>query len=252
MKTGIRISLAQIPVVKGNVVANLSNHLTMIAQSSLYGANVVVFPELSLTGYELELAQELAFSPQSPHFSTLSRASIENDIVVIAGCPLNIKNSAKPTIGAVICFPDGTIEFYSKQYLHEGEGTFCASGSEDYVFNVEGYRIGLAICADFSSTAHSLNARMLGADAYIASALISDSGFEADTKILSNIASKHRFPVLLSNHISSTGGWSACGNNTIWNASGDVVLSSASKEHCLVMCSINGHEVYAAQVQQIT
>lgn len=117
--------MAQIPVVKGNVVENLSNHLIMIAQSSLYGANVVVFPELSLTGYELELAQELAFSPQSPHFSTLSRASIENDIVVIAGCPLNIKNSAKPTIGTVICFPDGTIEFYSKQYLHEGKGRFA-------------------------------------------------------------------------------------------------------------------------------
>ena len=63
LKSSVTISLAQVPVVKGNLVENLANHLEMIELSSNLRANVVVFPELSLTGYELELVQELACNP---------------------------------------------------------------------------------------------------------------------------------------------------------------------------------------------
>lgn len=247
MKTGITISLAQIPVVKADLRENLSHHLTMIEQSSSYKADMVVFPELSLTGYELELAQELAMPQDSSVFTELSQASVENEIIVIAGCPLKSNNSTRPTIGAVICFPNGSIEFYSKQYLHEGEDKYYSHGSVDYLLNVKGRRIALAICADFSLPEHSSKARELGADIYIASALISDKGFDADAKILSDIAATQNFPVLLSNHISATGGWSACGNNSIWNASGELIFSSESKENCLVLCKIAGNDIDATK-----
>ncbi len=247
MRSDIIISLAQVPVAKGDVVKNISSHLAMIEQSSSFGADVVVFPELSLTGYELELVQELAFSQEPSNFAELSQASVKHNLIVIAGCPLETENSIKPTIGAVICFPNGTIDFYSKQYLHDGEEKYCSPGSEDYLFNVKGNLIGLAICADFSYPEHSFRVAERDADVYIASALISDSGFEVDAKILSNIAFTYKFPVLLSNHISPTGGWVVCGNNTVWDASGQVVLSSESKEQCLVLCTITGHEVSVAK-----
>lgn len=252
LKTSIRISLAQVPVVKGDVTENLAQHIKMIEQSSLCKADVVVFPELSLTGYELEFAQELALSETSHVFEVLSQAAVDHNIIVLAGCPLKVTltlgRDAKPTIGAVICFPDGTREFYAKQYLHEGEGKHCSSGVVDYVFTVNGYRIALAICADFASPEHAQKARELGADIYIASALISERGFEADAKMLSSIAATHGFPVLLSNHISTTGGWAACGNNTVWNASGERVFSSESKEPCVVLCTMADHKIDAIKI----
>ncbi|WP_180834118.1 carbon-nitrogen hydrolase family protein, partial [Vibrio parahaemolyticus] len=107
MKTGVTISLAQIPIVRGDLCGNIENHIKMIKKSSSYKADVVVFPELSLTGYELDLVAELAFSPEPLSFKELSQASVENEIIVIAGCPLKANNSSKPTIGAVVCFPDG-------------------------------------------------------------------------------------------------------------------------------------------------
>ncbi|MGP8305319.1 carbon-nitrogen hydrolase family protein [Vibrio sp. YIC-376] len=247
MKSDITISLAQVPVSKGDLGANLSHHLAMIEKSSSYNADVVVFPELSLTGYELEWAQELAMNHESSVFKELSQAAVANKIIVIAGCPLNSNHSDKPTIGAAICFPNGSVEFYSKQYLHEGEEKYCSQGSVDYSINIKGRRIALAICADFCSPEHSNKARESGADLYIASALISDSGFETDAKILSGIAEKHNLPVLLSNHISVTGGWSTCGNNSIWNSSGELVFSSESKEICLVLCTISGHHIQATK-----
>lgn len=238
----ITISLAQIPVIKGAVAENLTTHLLSIAESASAGADVVVFPELSLTGYELELAASLAFHAHAAEFTVLSKSSVENNIIVIAGCPFAVENN-KPAIGAVICFPDGRIEHYSKQYLHDGESQYCSTGSGDYLFSVGGYRVALGICADFSDARHPTRAAEKSADLYIASALISESGYEADANILSNIASHYQMPVLLSNHISHTGGWQTFGHNAVWDSSGHLTISSNSKEACLVLCDINHHHV---------
>ncbi len=248
MKTPVTISLAQIPVVRGELESNLSQHLNMIEHSAKHQADLVVFPELSLTGYELDLAQQLALTPESDLFTVLSQSAVKNQITVIAGCPLKSETNVKPTIGAVICMPDGSKQFYSKQYLHEGEDKFCSNGSTDYLLYINGNKIALAICADFVSPEHSQRAAELGADAYIASALISEKGFATDAKILSGIASKHSFPVLLSNHISTTGGWATFGNNSLWNESGELVLSSDSKEPCLIMCKIVEGQAQASTV----
>ncbi|MHB0775042.1 carbon-nitrogen hydrolase family protein [Halomonas sp. WWR20] len=238
----ITICLAQAPVIKGAVEENLKIHLSYISESSNSGADVVVFPELSLTGYELELAEKLAFQQEPNNFKKLSKASVDNCIIIIAGCPLVVEKR-KPAIGAVICFPNGKTEFYLKQYLHEGEDTYFSSGVEDYFISFGGYSIALAICADFSNPKHSADAVKSGAEIYIASALISESGYSTDAHILSNIASEYKIPVLLSNHVSNTGGWTTCGKNAVWDSSGKFVVSSYNKENCLVLCTFSGDTV---------
>ncbi|MEZ9548400.1 MULTISPECIES: carbon-nitrogen hydrolase family protein [Vibrio] len=238
----VTISLAQIPVVRGNWRENLKQHLKMIEQSSKYNADVVVFPELSLTGYELDLAEELALSLEPSNFEELSRASVQSETIIVAGCPLRVPDLSHPTIGAVVCFPDGRVEFYSKQHLHDGEGNYCSAGDVDYIFDVNGHKIALAICADFIEADHSQRAKHLGADIYLASALISENGFDPDSKILAGIASEHGIPVLLSNHISLTGGWGTCGKSSVWNSQGERVISAKSKESGIVLCTISGCE----------
>jgi len=239
----ITIGLAQTVVSNGNIEKNTYHHLEMIKLASKQGADIVVFPELSLTGYELELARELAIPDEAEHFSALSQAAVNHNVVVIAGCPLKLKQLTKPTIGAVICFPNGKVNFYSKQYLHTGEEEYCATGLSDYVFNVKGHQIGLAVCADFTEPLHSEKAKILEAEIYLVSALITDKGFEVDAKILSDIATKHKFPVLLANHISETGGWQGCGNNSIWNAKGELAHSSDSSKSSLTLCTLKGCHV---------
>lgn len=249
MKSSITISLPQIPVTKGDVSANLKHHIVAISRSSQQNADVAVFPELSLTGYELELASDLAFDPQPSAFTELSQAAVTHEVVVIAGCPLNGSASSKPTIGSVICFPDGKVDFYSKQYLHSGEEVYCSRGEGDYHFELKGNQVALAICADFIEPLHSTRAKAMGADVYLVSALISEMGFEPDSKLLSDIASTHNLPVLLSNHISVTGGWDTCGKNSIWGAEGNRVTLPNSREECLVLCTIDNDNIEARCVK---
>ncbi|MEZ9231365.1 carbon-nitrogen hydrolase family protein [Vibrio amylolyticus] len=239
----IVISLAQVPVVEGDVQTNIANHLIQIQQSSAHGADIIVFPELSLTGYELDRVKDWAMVKEPAQFHELSQAAVDNNIVVISGCPLIADTSSKPTIGAVICYPDGRTEFYSKQYLHTGEERYCSAGNHDCFIDVKGSRIALAICADFSSDKHWGNAHENGADIYIASALISELGFQSDSCRLADIAKEIQCPVLLSNHISETGGWQVAGNNSIWSSDGHVQYSSDTKSPSIFLCTIANHSI---------
>ncbi len=245
MDRRLRVSLPQVPVFKGDFQRNLELHVEMLRRSAQVGADLVVFPELSLTGYELELLKALAVPPSAEHFAELSNAAVEHNTVVIAGCPLVQDGESMPAIGAVICYPDARVECYFKQYLHEGEGNHCSAGRSDYVFELNGYRLALAICADFANPLHARDAAEQGADLYLVSALISETGYEPDSEILSRLAQHHQMPVMLSNHISRTGGWDTFGHNAVWDATGKRALSTNSRDSCMLLCTLEGQNIQA-------
>lgn len=234
----ITIALAQLPVIKAEVDDNLQTHLAYIERAAALGASVVAFPELSLTGYELALLSQLAMPRDDATFAALTAAAVANNTVVMAGCPLHNPNG-KPYIAAVICFPNGEHTFYLKQHLHEGEYVYCAPGCESGRINVNGTRIALAVCADFTHQHHAAIAAAQQADVYLASALISPGGYAQDAELLAAIAKRHQLPVLLANHVSPTGGWQACGNSGGWNAAGELAVSAFGTQPSLVLCHIN-------------
>tara|TARA_R110000796_G_scaffold130981_2_gene246656 strand:- start:4521 stop:5399 length:879 start_codon:yes stop_codon:yes gene_type:complete len=246
----ITIALAQLPISKAAVDENLQTHLTYIERAAALGANMVAFPELSLTGYELALLSQLAMPRNDKIFATLTAAAVATNTVVIAGCPLHNPNG-KPYIAAVICFPNGEHTFYLKQHLHEGEDVYCAPGHESGLINVNGTRIALAVCADFTHPSHAANAAAQQADVYLASALISPGGYAKDAELLAAIAQRHQFPVLLANHVSITGGWQTCGNSGGWNAAGELAVSAPGTQPSLVLCRIH-HGAITGSVEVMT
>jgi len=61
----LSLALAQIDTVLGNVEANLEKHLVYIKNARQQGADLLVFPELSLTGYVLQdITPTVALKPQ--------------------------------------------------------------------------------------------------------------------------------------------------------------------------------------------
>src|SRR5262245_53260102 len=58
--TNFKIAAAQVPSVRGDIDANIAIHAAAMAAAARHGVTVLVFPELSLTGYEPDLAAELA------------------------------------------------------------------------------------------------------------------------------------------------------------------------------------------------
>ena len=81
----LNLALAQINTKLGNVPANLEKHLTLVKQASQDGMDLLVFPELSLTGYVLQdLVPAVSCQPKQddPVFQPLLDASREIDLVV--------------------------------------------------------------------------------------------------------------------------------------------------------------------------
>ncbi|WP_456268547.1 carbon-nitrogen hydrolase family protein [Kushneria sp. AK178] len=218
---------------------NIATHLRYIEQAARHGADVLMFPELSLIGYEPDLLEALAMASDAEVFEMLSDAATAHNLVVIAGCPLS-NDGSRPYIGALICFPDGQRTLYAKQHLHDGEAEYCAPGHADCLFTVNGVRLALAVCADFAHPAHAEAAAAQSAEVYLISALISEAGYDVDAELLAGIARRHQWPVLLSNHMSYTGGWQTCGKSGGWNARGERVIGAESNDACLVLCTIRG------------
>ncbi len=81
------VALAQVAPRLGDLAANLERHLELIAEAATGGASLVVFPELSLTGYFLkDLVPEVALREGCAELLALAAASAGIDVV--AGCVL--------------------------------------------------------------------------------------------------------------------------------------------------------------------
>ena len=79
----IRVALAQIAPRLGALEENLQRHLELIAQARGHEADLVVFPELGLTGYLLQdLSAEVAMRRDDPRLLELAQAAGDMSVVV--------------------------------------------------------------------------------------------------------------------------------------------------------------------------
>lgn len=150
MAGNIKIALAQIAPKLGDVKANLEMHLEVIGKAQNQGADLVVFPELSLTGYLLkDMVPEVAMRPNAPGMQKILKASEKTAVIfgLAEEDPSYIYyNSA--------CFADGgkIVYMHRKVFLPTygmfDEGRFFGEGSRLSAFNTRFGRFGLLICEE--------------------------------------------------------------------------------------------------------
>src|ERR671915_670075 len=79
----VRVALAQMAPALGQLDANLARHHELLGQARTQGADLVVFPELGLTGYQLQdLASEVAIRLDDPRLADLAAATRDLSVVV--------------------------------------------------------------------------------------------------------------------------------------------------------------------------
>lgn len=102
ISTTTTIGMAQINVTRGDIAANLETHYAVIDEAYKYGVDVLIFPELSLTGYEPDLAQSLAIDVDSNILAELKLKAIRYNMTIMVGAP-KLTNSSKPEVALFIC-----------------------------------------------------------------------------------------------------------------------------------------------------
>ena len=243
----LKIAVAQVPSIKGGIEENINTHLVAIEKASQVGVSYIVFPELSLTGYEPELAISLAFSRDDIRLKPIIDLAVKNNIQVAVGAPLQAEKL--PKIGLIIISPTGAIEFYEKMNLHSGERKYFSAGTNYHFVTIGTEKIANAICADMNNTQHAKYCFDSDASVYIAGAVISKNGYEADTQLMSQYATEYNMLVAMANHNQPTGSWEPIGRSAIWSKSG--LLASASKTQNAIVVAEREDGKWSGQVFEI-
>jgi len=216
------LASAQTSPKRYDISANLIDHYSLIELASKHGADLILFPELSITGYEREKAKELIFKKDDSELNELRKLSIKNQIIVIAGAPIQIRKDLY--IGAFIIKPDDTVSIYTKQFLHTGEDIYFKS-SFDYnpVIEIKNERISLAICADINNQKHPENAKMINTTIYLADIFFEPDDMDRAYKTLSSYAEKYSMNVLMSNYTGQSWGLDGGGQSGFWDKNDNLI-----------------------------
>ena len=83
----MKISAAQSKSDKGNIKSNIENHKKWIYIAVSEKVDLIIFPELSLTGYEPALAEELSTVQNDPGLDEFQKINDLKSITIIVGLP---------------------------------------------------------------------------------------------------------------------------------------------------------------------
>jgi len=217
----MKIAVAQTKPVTGNIESNIKNHITLTNLAANNGADIIIFPELSLTGYEPSLAKELATGINDSRFDMFQKLSNEKQITIGVGVPTNAETGIHITM--VLFQPNKQPQANSKMYLHEDEDPFFVSGKNLPGLLINETPIALAICYEISIPQHAENAHKTGAQLYVASVAKTVKGVEKAWVALSEIASKYGMTVLMSNSVGMCEDGLCGGRSAAWNSKGELL-----------------------------
>ncbi|MES2382011.1 MAG: carbon-nitrogen hydrolase family protein [Bacteroidota bacterium] len=243
----MKIAAAQTKPIDGNIEANLAAHFHLAAKAADYGVQLIVFPELSLTGYQRESASQLAFIENDSRLDKLKSLAVDKNIITVIGAPIQIKTQLH--IGTFILHPDNSTSIYTKQFLHQGEEVFFAPNFEfNPTIKLEDELISLAICADITNPLHPANASKNKTTLYVASLFYTPNGIAEAFEQLSQYANLYAMNILMANYTGQSYIYDAAGQSAFWNNKGHLITQLTSDEEALLIVTKENNQWYTLQI----
>jgi predicted amidohydrolase len=237
----MKLCVAQTRPVRGNIQANIDRHKQFIDRAVTGGADIIIFPELSITGYEPELAKELATSADDRRFDDFQQLADTRQITIGIGVPTENQNGI--CISMVLFHPHQVRQTYSKKYLHADEEPFFVGGQNASAFLATKPNTALAICYEISVPDHAEHAHKNGAEIYLASVAKTAGGVEKAFTRLSEIASQYSMTVLMANCTGPSGDGDCAGKTAIWNNHGVCLGQLRDQDEGLLILDTDTQEI---------
>ncbi|MEL6381189.1 MAG: carbon-nitrogen hydrolase family protein [Cyanobacteria bacterium J06626_18] len=229
----MKLGAAQLRPVAGDIAANTTKHLQLIELAITQNADLVYFPELSLTGYEPRLAKALAIASTDSYLDVFQQYSDTHNIIIGVGLPIAV--GAQVQIGMVWFAPNAPRRSYGKQQLHADELPFFVPGNQQLVLTLDNRRLTPAICYESLQVNHADNAAQLRTDVYLASVAKPAGGLAKAMRHYPAIARKHSLYVILSNCVGPNDDFVSVGQSAVWNDQGELLTQLDSESEGVVM-----------------
>lgn len=258
----VKLALAQINTKLGVVESNLEKHLQYIQRAGNEGSDLVIFPELSLTGYVLQdLVPTVAHRAQAddPVFKELLAASKNIDIVV-GFAEEDVRN--RFFISSAYLSQGKVAHVHRKVYLPTyglfDEGRFFAWGDSVAAFDTRFGRAGILICEDFWHTSSPYLLWMDGADLFLFTSASPGRGLTAAPQLTTaqwvesiNQAYASIFTsfVIHSNRVGFEDGLHFWGGSTVFDPNGELVAKAPYEEEALTFCEIDLNQLHRTRAR---
>ena len=229
----MKLCAVQLASLKGDLPGNLQRHLVCIEQAAALGAELVVFPELSLTGYEPSVARQAALPVTSPRLDPLQAACDRLGITVAVGLPLPTPDGIR--IGMPIFCPEAPRQAYAKQRLHDDELPYFTPGHQALLLEVGEHRVAPAICYESMFMAHAAVARERGADLYLVSVAKTAKGIREGYAHYPEVARELGMPVLMANCVGPADTFIGAGGSAAWDSQGHLLASLDAHSEGLIV-----------------
>jgi NAD+ synthase/NAD+ synthase (glutamine-hydrolysing) len=250
----VKIALAQINPTVGDFTGNAAKLRRYTLDARERGAELVVFPELSVCGYPPRDLVEM------PGFVTRSRQVLEelaaeiSGIAVIAGLPTPAAHeTGKTVMNSAALLRDGRIDFIQSKRLLPTYDVFdearnFSPAKTQRLFCLGGTAVALTICEDAWNDKAFWSRRMYGSDPVeelvraggelvlnISASPFNVGKRELRQAMLASIARQHRVPVLLVNQVGGNDSLVFDGSSLALNADGELVAQAKSFEEDLIV-----------------
>lgn len=255
----LHVAVAQIDSQLGDLRGNTNKHLDFIRRAADSGVEVLLFPELSLTGYSLGSRVPEVALPRDHEIIKLISQAAPNMTVLVGFVE---EGPAAQFFNSVVALRDGRVVFIHRKlniptYGSLEEGKLFASGSYVDTFSVHGrWRGGVMICADLWNPAlvhlsmvhgTTLLFAPLNSAEYVVSEEFSNPR-SWDT-VLRFYAIMYAMPILVANRVGDEHGTRFWGQSRIIDPRGEVLDQADDASECLVQAAIDYETVRQTRFQ---
>jgi NAD+ synthase (glutamine-hydrolysing) len=249
----LRVALAQIDPTVGDIRGNARKIAEHTSAARDQGAALVVFPELTISGYPPEdLLLKTSFLDQVG--SALEELAAQTrGIVALVGFP----ERADDVYNAAAVLADGEVAaVYRKMYLPNygvfDEQRYFQSGSEAGIFELNGIPIGVSICEDiWEPGPPAMTEALAGAQVIVnLSASPYRAGYgHARERMLVQRAVDNLAAVVFVNTVGGQDELVFDGHSLAIDQDGRVLARCPQFEECLTLCTIDPREVASARLR---
>ncbi|MBT2472784.1 carbon-nitrogen hydrolase family protein, partial [Streptomyces sp. ISL-66] len=207
------------------------------------GAELVLFPELVLTGYELPaLVADPGLwltGPEDPRLDAIRSTAIATAVNVA----LRV-DGPRPVIATLVHGADGAhVTTYLKQHLYRHEQDVFTAGGVAGRFSLGGVGFSLGICYDNHFAGVPAAGAAAGCRVHLASSLYgTGAGIAERAAVHPGIARDHGMYVALANHVGAAGPWTGCGGSAVWAPGGTLLAEADDRTPSIAVADIPAGE----------
>ncbi len=220
-------------------------------QAAQAGCDVLVTPEMFLTGYNIGArAVAAAAEPENgPSIRKVADIARHNRIAVVVGHPVRTPGGKAYNSASLIDRHGKTISSYAKTHLYGDidRAQFSPGDTLSPVVELAGWRVALAICYDIEFPELVRSASVAGADVVLCPTANMEPYQAVTTRLVPARAQENGVAVAYANYCGSEGQFTYCGLSCICGPDGEDLARAGSRDEALIMAELSLDDVRSAR-----